>query len=189
MASWDGVAWQARALAAASQPPKLPSPRAKLNALLNDPDSSLLARWVAIWVMCLIVCSTVAFIAQTLPEVHVDGGPELKDPLLWAAIELFVVLQFSLEYVLRLWCAADRSVFVVQPLNVIDLMAFAPFYVELFASGEEINSSVLRCLRLVRVVRILRLAKYAESLRMFGRCARALPASYPPCFWVSSRPS
>jgi len=121
-----------------------------------------------VWVMALILFSTATFMLETLPEFHLDGGPELRNPAFWGNAETFVVLQFSLEYGLRL-ATSDRVLsFLFDPMNLIDLAAIAPWYLELLGlSGDD--SAVLRVFRLARVVRIFKLGKYATGLQLFGR--------------------
>ena len=139
-----------------------------VSVVLNEPESCRLARMISFWVMALIIISTLAFMLETLPEFHVDGGPELRSPALWDNLETFIVLQFSLEYVLRLATCQRALPFVVDPMNAIDLAAIAPWYLELIGlSGDD--SAVLRVFRLARVIRIFKLGKYAAGLQLFGR--------------------
>jgi hypothetical protein len=110
----------------------------------------------------------ICIVCTLVPEFHLDGGPELRNPAFWGNAETFVVLQFSLEYGLRL-ATSDRVLsFLFDPLNLIDLAAIAPWYLELLGlSGDD--SAVLRIFRLARVVRIFKLGKYATGLQLFGR--------------------
>lgn len=149
-------------------PPASRGLRRRVWLVLNDSSSCRLAGLVSTWVVALIVVSTLAMVLETMPEFHVDGGPELKHPAAWAAIEAFVVLQFTAEYSLRLWASDGAPSFVLEPMNVVDLMAIAPWFLErlgLVGRGVE----VLRVFRLVRVVRVFKLGRYASGLEMFGR--------------------
>jgi len=66
--------------------------------------------------------------------------------------------------------------FVVQPMNLIDVVVVVPFYVELLAGTVVSNFTVLRVLRLTRLFRLVKLGKYFEALeiivRVFRRCTK-----------------
>lgn len=144
------------------------STRKRLSLILNEPESCRAAKIVSVWVMSLILVSTAAFMLETLPAFHVDGGPELIYPAIWDNLETFVVLQFSLEYGLRLATCEDPVAFTLEPMNVVDLAAIAPWYLELLHLAGS-GSAVLRVFRLARVIRIFKLGKYAAGLQMFAR--------------------
>jgi len=57
--------------------------------------------------------------------------------------------------------------FAIETMNVIDLVAIMPFYVNLMVS-EGGGLAVLRVLRLVRIFRIFKLGKYNSNMQMFG---------------------
>ena len=136
--------------------------------VLNDPESCLLARVVSQWVILLIIISTVAFVLESLPEFHVDGGPELKNAWFWDTLEAFVVIQFTLEYLARLATCDDKCEFLIDPMNIIDVVAIVPWYLTLIGLAST-GSAVLRIFRLARVVRVFKLGKYAAGLQLFGR--------------------
>jgi voltage-gated potassium channel Kch len=129
-----------------------------------------------IWVMSLIIISTIAFVAESMPEFHVRGGPDPTWPEFWDTMETVIVLQFSLEYLARLvvcssydasyFVAAAR--FIIEPMNVVDLVAILPWYLELLGLAGS-GSAILRVFRLARVVRIFKLGTYAAGLQMFAR--------------------
>jgi voltage-gated potassium channel len=89
--------------------------------------------------------------------------------------ELFSVIIFSIEYVLRLWsCTAKegfsgsfkgRFRYTLRPLILIDLLAILPFYIPFLIP---IDLRFLRAFRLFRLIRILKLARYADSLNAFS---------------------
>lgn len=160
--------------------PILPQGRQSLRLavwdVFNDPESCKAAQVVMIWVMSLIIISTIAFVAESMPEFHVRGGPDPTWPEFWDTMETVIVLQFSLEYLARLvvcssydasyFVAAAR--FIIEPMNVVDLVAILPWYLELLGLAGS-GSAILRVFRLARVVRIFKLGKYAAGLQMFAR--------------------
>ena len=76
-----------------------------------------------------------------------------------------VIVVFTLEYSLKLATCPRVWEFVRAPLNVIDLLAIIPFYLELLMkldpnyddSSDTGASRILRVIRLVRVFRVLKL--------------------------------
>merc|ERR1719408_747080 len=60
----------------------------------------------------------------------------------------------------------------MTPMNVFDLMAVLPFYIEVIlrSLGAEDTPAlrVFRLVRLVRVIRIFKLGRYATGMRLFG---------------------
>ena len=104
-------------------------------------------------------------------------------------------IYFTAEYALRLLLAHSASAselglkadvelsawrktlrYAVQPLNVIDVLAIVPYYLDFIGIGGS-GAAVLRVLRLVRIFRVLSLGRaLKEKLRRSGslrRCERA----------------
>lgn len=139
--------------------------RQYIDLTLNDPSFSPLASFVSNVVMVTILVSTVSFILST--ERAYENAAWLDQ------LEAVVVGIFTLEYLARFVVTfQSRCSFVLAPLNLVDLAAILPYYVELVAgangSGEVLR--VLRVLRVVRVFRVFKLAKYTESLNLFALC-------------------
>jgi hypothetical protein len=67
--------------------------------------------------------------------------------------------------------------YCLQPMNLVDVVAIAPFYIVLILGGGGGGLGVLRVLRLVRIFRILRMPKYQSGMVMFGKVLyRSAPA-------------
>ncbi|CAG9467666.1 unnamed protein product [Pedinophyceae sp. YPF-701] len=132
-----------------------------LNNLLNEPSSSKVAAWVSVFMMLLILLSTVAYIAETLPHEYTDES--VMNEYFW--IETVCIAFFTLEYLLRLLAAPNAWKFVLGTMNLIDLVAIIPYYIEVALTGVQIPGlQVLRVMRLVRVLRLLRVGQ--GSLRV-----------------------
>jgi voltage-gated potassium channel len=58
---------------------------------------------------------------------------------------------------------------MVQPISLIDLFAFLPFYLPFL----DVDLRFVRVLRLLRVVRIVRIGRYYPSLKLMGQVLRA----------------
>ena len=70
----------------------------------------------------------------------------------FVGIELFCVIVFTWEYGTKIIVAPKRWEFFVAGMNMIDLVAILPFYLEIIASNVEmgIDARILRIVRLVR---------------------------------------
>lgn len=121
------------------------------------------------FIVALIVLNAVAFAAETVDGLADDYEPWFR------AFNILSVLIFTIEYVLRLWSAVDipmlsrlppwraRLRFAARPIMIIDLLAFAPWYVHWFFPLD------LRVLRVFRLFRLLKLVRYSPALQTLGR--------------------
>ena len=118
------------------------------------------------WVLTLMVLSNVlAVILASVPSMEAQYGHSLQ------LFELFSVAFFSIEYLLRIWTAADRKpqkhatasrrrlAYVLSFHGVVDLLAILPFFLQALWPGLD-----LRFLRIIRVMRILKLSHYSTAL-------------------------
>lgn len=104
--------------------------------------------------MLLIVFSTVMFMAESVDSLA-DGNLTL-----FMMAEAGCIFSFTIEYLLRMWSCTARPYtdqrffsYCLQPMNLVDVVAIAPFYLELMlhAGG---SFGVIRVLRLARVFRV-----------------------------------
>ena len=94
--------------------------------------------------------------------------------LLLERFEIFSVVIFSIEYILRVWTAKNKFPDSKIPYiklvfsfgAMIDLAAILPFYLP-FSGGLDLR--FLRVLRLLRMFRIFKLGRYSESMSIIGR--------------------
>jgi voltage-gated potassium channel len=132
-------------------------------------DAHPAGRVVNAFVILLIVLNAVAFAAETVPELETRYAAE------FAAFNVFSVIVFTIEYVLRVWSAVDipmlsrlphwraRLRFAARPIMIVDLLAFAPWYLHWIYPMD------LRVLRLFRLFRVLKLVRYSPALQTLGR--------------------
>ena len=131
---------------------------------LNNPEYNETSKRVSLIILTLIVVSTTSFILDTRPEY--EGHLAL-----WV-IEVFCIIVFTIEYVVKLATAPQRLEFVRHPMNVIDFAAIAPFYLELIINavsgdnGSNVPTGLLRLLRLFRVFRVIKLGTRMKKLEV-----------------------
>ncbi len=90
---------------------------------------------------------------------------------------------FTIEYLLRLSVSPDRLRFLCQLMNIVDLIAILPFFLEMLlalagfdvARLSDIKGAflVVRIMRVLRVVRILKLGRYSSGMRTFALTLRS----------------
>ncbi|PAV83856.1 hypothetical protein WR25_19593 [Diploscapter pachys] len=98
-------------------------------------------------------------------------------------VETICIIWFTFEYILRLSVTPNRWQFVIGIMNIVDLVAIVPFYLEFtlavfgvdIASLSDIKGALLvvRVLRVLRVVRILKLGRYSAGMRTFALTLRS----------------
>lgn len=132
-------------------------------------DAHPAGRVVNAFIILLIILNAVAFAAETVGELETRYAAE------FAAFNVFSVIVFTVEYVLRVWSAVDipmlsrlphwraRLRFALRPMMLIDLLAFLPWYLHWIYPMD------LRVLRLFRLFRVLKLVRYSPALQTLGR--------------------
>jgi len=110
----------------------------------------------AIFIQCLILLSIITFSIETIPNLE----PEVKSILY--GIEVFCVVIFTIEYVLRIYVADSKPKFIFSFFGIIDFLAILPFYLTF---GVDLRS--LRALRFLRLFRILKLVRYNRAMNHF----------------------
>lgn len=155
-----------------------PQWRQTVRVLMNDPHSSKLARAIDIYIVTLIVLSTITMCIVTVPFIH--DNPQLAPWFFgW---ECFISTSFLIEIILR-WIGMKywREFFSV--LNLIDCLATFPFFIEIIveaALGADIIQSttglagleVLRVLRAFRLFRIFKIARKSGKMKLLGQALR-----------------
>jgi len=120
----------------------------------------------------LIIVNVIAFAAETVPSINAEYG-------LWLdAINFISVAIFTIEYVARLWSCVElpfldgksgtraRAEYAAQPMQVIDLLAILPFYLNFLIPID------LRVLRIFRLLRFFKLLRYSPALNSLSTVIR-----------------
>ncbi|KAL3095984.1 hypothetical protein niasHS_005743 [Heterodera schachtii] len=92
--------------------------------------------------------------------------------------ERICIAFFTIEYCLRLFAAPRKLRFALKPLNLVDILAILPFYLELMLTLLGVDDKklrdlrwaflVVRILRVLRVIRIIKLGRFSSGLQTFG---------------------
>lgn len=122
---------------------------------LNDNPKS---RYFAYFIQILIFVSIVSFSVETIPGLSPSTRSILK------VIEVFCVLVFTVEYLLRIYVSDRKLRFIFSFYGLIDFLAILPFYLAL---GIDLRS--LRALRFLRLFRLLKLMRYNRAINHFTR--------------------
>eukprot|EP00300_Choanocystis_sp_HF-7_P007849 c15545_g1_i4.p1 GENE.c15545_g1_i4~~c15545_g1_i4.p1 ORF type:complete len:327 (+),score=51.11 c15545_g1_i4:75-1055(+) len=138
-------------------------PRKALLGIFDDPNSCKLAFVFSLWIVLLIFYSVAVFNLESMRSVH-DYLPRV----FFDFSEIFCVGWFTFEYVIRFSLTHRKLLFVFSPMNLIDLLAIAPFYVSLLLHTHSQGASFLRVVRLFRVFRIFKMGKYSGGMRLIG---------------------
>ncbi len=119
-------------------------------------NDNMLSRIFAIFIQVLILVSIVTFTVETIPNLK----PKTK--LILNIVEVFSVVIFTAEYLLRIYVADSKPKFIFSFFGVIDFLAILPFYLSF---GVDLRS--LRALRFLRLFRILKLVRYNRAMNHF----------------------
>jgi len=176
--------------------------------LFEDSSASRLGKILSVMVLTTILVSTVSFVMESMPEFnHIEDtcNPnaltvEDCEPVPAKAfyiLECVCIMIFTVDYICRVGtvhqahpeeCGLNPArkytkltitlFYCAQWLNLIDLVAIIPFYVEL-AGGVGGGAGVLRVLRLIRVFRVLKMPQLRSLSEMFINVViDALPALF-----------
>ncbi len=134
----------------------------------------------------LIVVSITSIIVESFEAFY------LKQRSVLYVVEIFTVVVFSIEYLLRLWTAEHRHpnksklqamiLFVFSFMGLIDLFAIIPFYLPMLIA---VDLRFLRVLRLLRIFRLLKLNRYIAALNIVGKVIKAKKEELAVTFFVT----
>ena len=155
----------------------LKSFKQKVFRLVDEKNSAQISsnRTFSIIIMVLIITSIIAIILESFEGVSENLSSTFEK------FEIFVVLIFTIEYIMRIWTASYKypdiskrkaiAKFAFSTMAIIDLLAILPFYLELsqgiFAGLgiAFIDLRFIRGLRLLRLLRIFKLRRYSKSMQ------------------------
>ncbi|CAG8621219.1 1302_t:CDS:2 [Paraglomus brasilianum] len=149
----------------------------KLFYFFESPRGRAAKMFTAFNALC-IVGTIVMICIDTLPTFATSDNRTL-----WLCIDAIVIATFSIEYLGRFFASVHKLRFFFRPLNLIDLISIAPFYVQIFIQRRP--ESAFSFLRILRLIRIIRLFDFARRSEQFKVTVRAIKRSTNQIFMVS----
>ncbi|MDF9796998.1 voltage-gated potassium channel [Catalinimonas alkaloidigena] len=86
-------------------------------------------------------------------------------------VEWIFTVMFTVEYILRIYCARRRTGYVLSFYGIVDLISVIPTYLSLVVVGTQ-YVLMIRILRLLRVFRVLKLYHFLGEAEVLGRALR-----------------
>ena len=139
--------------------------RRTFEVLEHGPIGSLANRVVSRALIALVLVNLVAVVLESVPSLERDYTG------VFVLIELFSLVVFTAEYLLRLWVAPEheshtprpeiraRLAYALSPAGLIDLFSVLPFWLAPFLPGS------IRTILVFRIFRFLKLARYSPGMR------------------------
>jgi voltage-gated potassium channel len=133
------------------------------------------ATWdfVDVFLLVLIVLNVLAVVLETVGSLQLRYGQAFR------AFDVFSVVVFSIEYVVRLWACtaspkfrepvAGRIRYARSFYGVIDALAILPFYAAILLPVGLVDLRILRILRLMRFARVLKIGRYSQAVDRLKR--------------------
>ena len=131
----------------------------------GDKVSSYVDRFLTILIITNVL-------AVSLESVETIGSAFRQE---FAAFEIFSIIVFGTEYILRLWSAVakedsahktpfgKRIEYILSFNGLVDLAALLPSLISMF-----VGSADLRWIRVVRILRLLKMSNYSTALEDLG---------------------
>ncbi|XP_072366366.1 voltage-gated potassium channel regulatory subunit KCNG3 isoform X2 [Scyliorhinus torazame] len=154
----------------------------RMRRTFEEPTSSVAAQILATVSVVFVIVSMVVLCASTLPDWKTAENNSVEEHRI---IEAICMGWFTAECIVRFLVSKNKCDFVRKPLNIIDLLAIAPYYISVlmsFFTGE--NSQLqragvtLRVLRMMRIFWVIKLARHFIGLQTLGltlkRCYREM---------------
>ncbi|XP_063676767.1 shaker-related potassium channel tsha2-like isoform X2 [Bolinopsis microptera] len=156
-----------------------PTLKETINKTITDPSYNKAGMvWGFMDLACIIMTISLLVI-ETIPAFHDHfKKPFAKDeitgqiqPYKMATYMLDVVINlfFTVDLIIKFLSSKNRKRFFLNTVNVMDILAVSPFYLELLvfiATGGEPSPHffALKVCRIVRVVRVLKLVRHSRQL-------------------------
>tara|TARA_Y100001935_G_scaffold201242_1_gene169631 strand:- start:124 stop:918 length:795 start_codon:yes stop_codon:yes gene_type:complete len=138
--------------------------KAQLNIIIFGSDTPA-GKWFDIGLILTIVFSVFIVMLDSVQSIRSVYGNALN------MAEWVVTILFTIEFMLRLYCAPKPLKYTVSFFGIVDILSILPTYISLFVPGTH-YLTVVRVLRVLRVFRILKFIQYIEESRTLIRSIR-----------------
>ena len=159
--------------------------RTKLWNFLEYPETSKAAQAWAFLSLFMVCISTVTFVVgtnfegekdklilhmtnQNSTEIFLETNDDMDIQDAIELIDNIAVLFFTFEYVLRLLVSPKKGKFICDKMNLIDIMAIAPFFLSAVLTGLEDMQVIGKAGKIIRLVRIMRIMRVFKMVRHFA---------------------
>lgn len=173
----------------AFKPEKSPSAYRRLKqrifTLLEGDVTDAGSRFCEIFIAILVILNVLAIILESVPEIHDQAGEFFAD------FDVFSVVIFSIEYVLRIWSYSEkytqphesawkgRKEYILSFFGIVDFLSTVPFYLQLLIPGAD-----LRVLRMFRLLRIFKLSRYNSAMEDMFEAIKAEKDSFSSAIFL-----
>lgn len=138
------------------------------------------------FIILLILLNILAVILETVDNLFIAYGP------LFQTFELFSVVVFSTEYLLRVWTCTyietfkhpitGRIKYIFSFGSFIDLLAIVPFYLPL---STIYDLRFARIFRLIRFLRVIKLGRYMNATRIISNVFKSKKEELVLCLLIT----
>lgn len=154
------------------------------SALELGPTAGRLGTTISWILICLIVATLTATVMESVPRLATAYGK------LFDVVEFAALTVFSIEYLARLWTAAEyppwrrlgviqsRLHFVASPGGLIDLVAVLPFWLSFIVATD------LKAFLVLRLIRFFKLTRYSPAMRSLLEALYAERRALLGCFVI-----
>jgi len=151
--------------------------QAKLNILLNEPNSSTAANIISVVMGIMILISVFTLFLEPLVSPKNESTETEKE--VWLGFECFFTAVFTIEYLMSFAvCNAlgnqTHRAFLKDPMRVADLFAVLPLYIDLAVGASAEEFRFFKIARLIRISRLIRLGRLASRSHTFAPIAMIL---------------
>jgi len=131
----------------------------KYENILDDPSSKF---WKNVnkFIVFLVIISVLILVFESIGDVWIKYKIELL------IADFLISTVFLYEYLYRFLRAKEKIKFIKNPLNIVDLLSFLPFFIWL-VFAPFLSTEVLKVFRLIRIFRVLKLVKNINVLVWF----------------------
>jgi len=112
-----------------------------------------------------ILLSILAVMLESVQNIVAEYGTTIR------TMEWTFTILFTIEYFLRIYCARNRSGYLLSFYGIVDLVSIIPTYLSLVVAGTQ-YVLIVRSLRLLRVFRVLKLYHFLGEAEILGTALR-----------------